>query len=181
MVKVTNASPSFAQQVEALEADWENNPRWHGTRRDYSATEVVRLRGSVTPECTVARAGAAKLWQHLHSMDYVHALGAMTGGQAIQFAKAGLPALYLSGWQVAGDANLAGQVYPDQSLYPADSVPSLVARLNNALRRADQIDWSETDGNPSRDYMLPIVADAEAGFGGPLNAFELMKAMIESG
>ena len=181
MTDSTNPSPSFAQQVEELEADWENNPRWHGTRRDHSAAEVVRLRGSVRPECTLARAGAAKLWQRLHSMDYVHALGAMTGGQAIQFAKAGLPALYLSGWQVAGDANLAGQVYPDQSLYPADSVPSVVARLNNALRRADQIEWSETEGNPSRDYMLPIVADAEAGFGGPLNAFELMKAMIESG
>ena len=181
MVSSTKASPSFARQVEELEADWENNSRWHGTRRDYSAAEVVRLRGSVRPECTLARAGAAKLWQRLHTMDYVHALGAMTGGQAIQFAKAGLPALYLSGWQVAGDANLAGQVYPDQSLYPADSVPSLVARLNNALMRADQIEWSETEGNPSRDYMLPIVADAEAGFGGPLNAFELMKAMIESG
>ena len=181
MVSSTNPSPSFARQVEELEADWENNSRWHGTRRDYSAAEVVRLRGSVRPECTLARAGAAKLWQRLHTMDYVHALGAMTGGQAIQFAKAGLPALYLSGWQVAGDANLAGQVYPDQSLYPADSVPSVVARLNNALRRADQIEWSETEGNPSRDYMLPIVADAEAGFGGPLNAFELMKAMIESG
>ena len=181
MVSSTKASPSFAQQVEELEADWENNSRWHGTRRDYSAADVVRLRGSVRPDCTLARAGAAKLWQRLHTMDYVHALGAMTGGQAIQFAKAGLPALYLSGWQVAGDANLAGQVYPDQSLYPADSVPSLVARLNNALRRADQIEWSETEGNPSRDYMLPIVADAEAGFGGPLNAFELMKAMIESG
>ena len=181
MVSSTKASVSFAQQVEELEAEWENNSRWHGTRRDYSAAEVVRLRGSVRPECTLARAGAAKLWQRLHTMDYVHALGAMTGGQAIQFAKAGLPALYLSGWQVAGDANLAGQVYPDQSLYPADSVPSVVARLNNALRRADQIEWSETDGNPSRDYMLPIVADAEAGFGGPLNAYELMKAMIESG
>ena len=181
MVSSTNPSPGFAQQVEELEADWENNSRWHGTRRDYTAAEVVRLRGSVRPECTLARAGAAKLWQSLHDMDYVHALGAMTGGQAIQFAKAGLPALYLSGWQVAGDANLAGQVYPDQSLYPADSVPSVVARLNNALRRADQIEWSETEGNPSRDYMLPIVADAEAGFGGPLNAFELMKAMIESG
>ena len=181
MVSATSQSPSFAQQVEELEADWENNSRWHGTRRDYSAAEVVRLRGSVRPECTLARAGAAKLWRCLHDMDYVHALGAMTGGQAIQFAKAGLPALYLSGWQVAGDANLAGQVYPDQSLYPADSVPSLVARLNNALRRADQIEWSETEGNPGRDYMLPIVADAEAGFGGPLNAFELMKAMIESG
>ena len=181
MVNATNASTSFAHQVEALEADWANNPRWHGVQRDYTAAEVVRLRGSVVPECTLARTGAAKLWQRLHDMDYVHALGAMTGGQAIQFAKAGLPALYLSGWQVAGDANLAGQVYPDQSLYPADSVPSVVARLNNALRRADQIEWSETDGNPSRDYMLPIVADAEAGFGGPLNAFELMKAMIESG
>ena len=181
MVSSTKASPSFAKQVEQLEADWENNPRWRGTRRDYSAAEVVRLRGSARPECTLARDGAAKLWRRMHDMDYVHALGAMTGGQAIQFAKAGLPALYLSGWQVAGDANLAGQVYPDQSLYPADSVPSLVARLNNALRRADQIEWSETEGNPSRDYLLPIVADAEAGFGGPLNAFELMKAMIESG
>ena len=180
-MNATNASPSFAQQVEALEADWANNPRWQDTQRDYSAAEVVRLRGSVTPEYSLARAASAKLWQRLHDMDYVHALGAMTGGQAIQFAKAGLPALYLSGWQVAGDANLAGQVYPDQSLYPADSVPSLVARLNNALRRADQIEWSETEGNPGRDYMLPIVADAEAGFGGPLNAFELMKAMIEAG
>ena len=181
MVSSTNPSPRFARQVEELEADWEDNPRWHGTRRDYTAADVVRLRGSVQPECTLARAGAAKLWRLLHDMDYVHALGAMTGGQAIQFAKAGLPALYLSGWQVAGDANLAGQVYPDQSLYPADSVPSVVARLNNALRRADQIEWSETEGHPTRDYMLPIVADAEAGFGGPLNAFELMKAMIESG
>ena len=181
MVSSTNPSPGFSQQVEELEADWASNSRWRDTRRDYSAADVVRLRGSVRPECTLARAGAAKLWQRLHAMDYVHALGAMTGGQAIQFAKAGLPALYLSGWQVAGDANLAGQVYPDQSLYPADSVPSLVARLNNALSRADQIEWSETEGNPGRDYMLPIVADAEAGFGGPLNAFELMKAMIESG
>ena len=181
MSYATGPSRSFARQVEDLEADWAQNPRWRGVRRDYSAADVVRLRGSMTPECTLARAGAAKLWRQLHDMEYVHALGAMTGGQAIQFAKAGLPALYLSGWQVAGDANLAGQVYPDQSLYPADSVPSVVARLNNALRRADQIEWSETDGSPSRDYMLPIVADAEAGFGGPLNAFELMKAMIEAG
>ena len=181
MASTTNAGPSFAEQVEALEADWASNPRWRGVRRDYSPADVVRLRGSVTPACTLARAGAAKLWQRLHDMDYVRALGAMTGGQAIQFAKAGLPALYLSGWQVAGDANLAGQVYPDQSLYPVDSVPSVVTRLNNALRRADQIEWSETAGHPSRDYMLPIVADAEAGFGGPLNAFELMKAMIEAG
>ena len=181
MASTTHAGPSFGEQVEALEADWARNPRWRGVRRDYSPADVVRLRGSVTPECTLARAGAAKLWQRLHDMDYVHALGAMTGGQAIQFAKAGLPALYLSGWQVAGDANLAGHVYPDQSLYPVNSVPSVVARLNNALRRADQIEWSETAGHPSRDYMLPIVADAEAGFGGPLNAFELMKAMIEAG
>ena len=172
---------SFAEQVDALEQDWAESPRWKGVRRDYSAADVVRLRGSVSPECTLARQGADKLWRLLHDMDYVHALGAMTGGQAINYAKAGLPALYLSGWQVAGDANLAGQVYPDQSLYPANSVPSVVARLNNALRRADQIEWSETDGEPSRDYLLPIVADAEAGFGGPLNAFELMKAMIEAG
>ena len=181
MASIPNGGPSFAAQVEALEEDWATNPRWRGVRRDYSAADVVSLRGSVTPECTLARAGASKLWQRLHDMDYVHALGAMTGGQAVQFAKAGLPALYLSGWQVAGDANLAGQVYPDQSLYPVNSVPSVVARLNNALRRADQIEWSETAGHPSRDYMLPIVADAEAGFGGPLNAYELMKAMIESG
>ena len=173
--------PTFAQQVEHLEADWAENPRWAGVQRDYSASDVVRLRGSMVPECSLARAGAAKLWRALQDMDYVHALGAMTGGQAIQFAKAGLPALYLSGWQVAGDANLAGQVYPDQSLYPANSVPAAVARLNNALRRADQIEWSETDGRTSSDYLLPIVADAEAGFGGPLNAYELMKAMIEAG
>ena len=178
---MTMTARSFAEQVEALAADWADNPRWAGLRRDYSAADVVRLRGSITPDCTLARAGAAKLWKMLHERDYVHALGAMTGGQAIQFAKAGLPALYLSGWQVAGDANLAGQVYPDQSLYPVDSVPSVVARLNNALRRADQIEWSETDGTASRDYLLPILADAEAGFGGPLNAFELMKAMIEAG
>ena len=172
---------SFAQQVAELDSDWTTNPRWQGIRRDYNASDVVRLRGSVNPECSLARAGASKLWQLLRESEYVHALGALTGGQAIQYAKAGIPALYLSGWQVAGDANLAGQVYPDQSLYPVDSVPSVVARLNNALRRADQIEWSETDGQPSRDYMLPIVADAEAGFGGPLNAFELMKAMIEAG
>ena len=181
MASIPNAGPGFSAQVEAIEEDWATNPRWKGVQRDYSAADVVRLRGSVMPECTLARSGASKLWQRLHDMDYVHALGAMTGGQAIQFAKADLPALYLSGWQVAGDANLAGQVYPDQSLYPVNSVPSVVSRLNNALRRADQIEWSETEGHPSRDYMLPIVADAEAGFGGPLNAYELMKAMIESG
>ncbi|MDH3706612.1 MAG: isocitrate lyase [Acidimicrobiia bacterium] len=172
---------SFQEQVDALAEDWTDNARWDGITRDYSAEDVVRLRGSMVPDCTLARAGAAKLWERLQSMDYVHALGAMTGGQAIQYAKAGLPAIYLSGWQVAGDANLAGQVYPDQSLYPANSVPSVVERINNALRRADQIEWAETNGQPSRDYLLPIVADAEAGFGGPLNAFELMKSMIEAG
>ncbi len=175
------ATSSFARQVESLEADWETNPRWNGVRRDYSAADVVSLRGSVNPECTLARDGARKLWRMLNDAEYTHALGAMTGAQAVQYAKAGLPALYVSGWQVAGDANLAGQVYPDQSLYPSDSVPALVERLNNALRRADQIAWSETRGKPDRDYMLPIVADAEAGFGGPLNAFELMKGMIEAG
>ncbi len=172
---------NFDEQVSALEHDWASNDRWNGLTRDYSAADVVRLRGSVTPELTLARQGSAKLWHQLHSKDYVHALGAMTGGQAIQYAKAGLPAIYLSGWQVAGDANLSGHVYPDQSLYPSNSVPSVVARINNALRRADQIEWSETSGSPNVDYLLPIVADAEAGFGGPLNAFELMKSMIEAG
>ena len=172
---------SFQQQVEELEHDWATNPRWQGVVRDYTAADVVRLRGSLVPDCTLAQAGAAKLWDRLATMDYVHALGAMTGGQAIQYVKGGLPALYLSGWQVAGDANLSGQVYPDQSLYPANSVPSVVTRLNNALRRADQIEWAESDGAPARDWMVPIVADAEAGFGGALNAYELMKAMIEAG
>ncbi|MGI9600976.1 MAG: isocitrate lyase [Acidimicrobiales bacterium] len=172
---------NFQDQVDALDAEWASNPRWTGVERTHTAEDVIRLRGSVMPENTLARQGANKLWDRLHSMDYVHALGAMTGGQAVQYAKAGLPAIYLSGWQVAGDANLAGQVYPDQSLYPANSVPAVVERINNALRRADQIEWSETNGNPSRDYLLPIVADAEAGFGGPLNAFELMKSMIEAG
>ena len=174
-------NPSFDEQVSALEHDWATNDRWRGLTRHYSAADVVRLRGSVTPELTLARQGSAKLWRQLHTKDYVHALGAMTGGQAIQYAKAGLPAIYLSGWQVASDANLASQVYPDQSLYPSNSVPSVVARINNALRRADQIEWSETSGSPKVDYLLPIVADAEAGFGGPLNAFELMKSMIEAG
>ena len=125
---------TFDEQVAALEKDWAENPRWKGVTRDYTAADVVRLRGSVTPEYTLARQGAEKLWKQVNDMDYVHALGTMTGGQAIQYAKAGLPAIYLSGWQVAGDANLAGQVYPDQSLYPANSVPSVVARINNALR-----------------------------------------------
>ncbi|WP_300539903.1 isocitrate lyase, partial [uncultured Nocardioides sp.] len=150
-------------------------------RRDYSASDVVRLRGSFLPECSIARHGAEVLWHKMHETDYVHALGAMTGGQAIQYVKGGLPALYLSGWQVAGDANLAGQVYPDQSLYPVNSVPSVVERLNNALRRADQIEWSENNGVMLRDWMVPIVADAEAGFGGALNVYELMKRMLRAG
>ena len=172
---------SFEQQVTELEQSWANDPRWAGVRRDYSAADVVRLRGSITPECTIARDGAERLWDLLGKRDYVHALGAMTGGQAVQMVKGGLEAIYLSGWQVAGDANLAGQVYPDQSLYPANSVPAVVTRINNALRRADQIEWAETGGQPKREWMIPIVADAEAGFGGPLNAFELMKGMIEAG
>ncbi len=172
---------SFQQQVDELEFDWATNRRWAGVQRDYTAADVVRLRGSLLPECTLARNGADTLWSRLQDMDYVHALGAMTGGQAVQYVKAGLPALYLSGWQVAGDANVAGQVYPDQSLYPVNSVPDVVKRLNNALRRADQIEWSEGNGERVRDWFAPIVADAEAGFGGALNAFELMKAMIEAG
>jgi isocitrate lyase len=172
---------TFQQQVDELKQQWAADPRWNGIARDYSADDVVRLRGSFLPECTVATRGAERLWHLLHREDYVHALGAMTGGQAVQMVKAGLPAIYLSGWQVAGDANLSEQVYPDQSLYPANSVPSVVRRINNALRRADQIEWSESGGAPEREWMVPIVADAEAGFGGPLNAYELMKSMIEAG
>ena len=172
---------TFESHVAELEQRWANDARWSGIRRGYSAAEVLRLRGSFTPECTIARRGAERLWQQLHEDDYVHALGAMTGGQAVQMVKAGLPAIYLSGWQVAGDANLSEQVYPDQSLYPANSVPAVVRRINNALRRADQIEWSENGGRATRNWMVPIVADAEAGFGGPLNAFELMKSMIEAG
>src|SRR5262249_5390329 len=147
----------------------------------YGAADVVRLRGSFAPEPSIARRGAQRLWDLTHTEDYVHALGALTGGQAVQMVKAGLQAIYLSGWQVAGDANLAEQGYPDQSLYPMNSVPAVVRRINNALRRADQIEWAENDGAATRDWMVPIVADAEAGFGGPLNAFELMKSMIEAG
>ena len=153
--------------------------RWRGIERPYSAEDVARLRGSVLVEHTLARMGAERLWRLLDSEDYVGALGALTGGQAVQMAKAGLKAIYLSGWQVAADANLAGQTYPDQSLYPSNSAPALVRRLNNALLRADRIDHAE--GNGSVDYLLPIVADAEAGFGGPLNAFEVMTQMIEAG
>lgn len=170
---------SFDQQVADLEKDWAENPRWAGVQRDYSAADVVKLRGSILPDNTLARHGAELLWETLNTEDYTHAMGAMTGGQAVQMVKGGLKAIYLSGWQVAGDANLAEQVYPDQSLYPANSVPTVVRRINNALRRADQIEWSE--GKRDRNWIVPIVADAEAGFGGPLNAYELMKSMIEAG
>ncbi|WP_327085060.1 isocitrate lyase [Nonomuraea sp. NBC_01738] len=165
--------------AEELRQDWQDNPRWQGVERTYSAEDVIRLRGSVQEEHTLARLGAEKLWNLLHTEDYVHALGALTGNQAVQQVKAGLRAIYLSGWQVAADANLGAQTYPDQSLYPANSVPAVVRRINNALLRADQITWSE--GDTGRDWMAPIVADAEAGFGGVLNAFELMKGMIAAG
>jgi isocitrate lyase len=167
------------EQVQQLEAQWAQDERWAGIERTYTAEEVVRLRGSVVPECTLARVGAERLWRLLTSGGYVNALGAMTGGQAVQMVRAGLQAIYLSGWQVAADANLAGATYPDQSLYPANSVPALVRRLNGALRRADQIDWSE--GRNGTDWYAPIVADAEAGFGGALNAYELMLGMVEAG
>jgi isocitrate lyase len=153
--------------------------RWDGIERPYTEEDVQRLRGSVHIEHTLARLGAERLWRLLHEEDYVAALGALTGGQAVQMVKAGLKAIYLSGWQVAADANLAGHTFPDQSLYPANSAPALVRRLNNALLRADQIEWAE--GNGGRSWLAPIVADAEAGFGGPLNSFELMKGMIEAG
>ncbi|MBS7457466.1 isocitrate lyase [Coralloluteibacterium stylophorae] len=162
-----------------LQQSWSSDPRWSGIQRDYSADDVVRLRGTVHVEHSLARLGAEKLWSHLHTEDFVNALGALTGNQAMQQVKAGLKAIYLSGWQVAADANLAGQMYPDQSLYPADSVPAVVRRINNTLLRADQLQHAE--GRDDIDFLQPIVADAEAGFGGVLNAFELMKAMIEAG
>ncbi len=168
-----------AKQAIDLAADWGEASRWSGIAREYTAEDVIRLQGSVGIEQTLARRGAEKLWRQLHEEDYVAALGALTGGQAVQMVRAGLKAIYLSGWQVAADGNLATQVYPDQSLYPANSVPAMVRRLNNALLRADQIDWAE--GRSETDWLVPIVADAEAGFGGPLNAFELMKGMIEAG
>ncbi|PKH98178.1 isocitrate lyase [Shewanella sp. 11B5] len=175
------------QQVDAIKKDWAENPRWKSVKRPFTAEEVVALRGSVVPENTIAKMGAAKLWELVNGgakKGYVNSLGALTGGQAVQQAKAGIEAIYLSGWQVAADANLAGTMYPDQSLYPANSVPAVVSRINNSFRRADQIQWGK-EVNPGddnyTDYFLPIVADAEAGFGGVLNAFELMKSMIDAG
>ncbi len=175
---------TISQQAANLRESWETDQRWAGIRRDYSAQDVIRLRGSVVEEHTLARRGAKRLWDLLHTEDAVRALGAITGNQAVQMVKAGLQAIYLSGWQVAADGNLAGQTYPDQSLYPANSVPQMVRRINNALLRADQIAWSERSADscaPKQQWLAPIVADAEAGFGGALNAFELMKAMIEAG
>ncbi len=163
----------------ALRTEWAENPRWTGVERTFTADDVVRLRGTVTEEHTLARRGADRFWNQLQNKTFTRALGALTGNQAVQMVRGGLDAIYLSGWQVAADANLSGQTYPDQSLYPANSVPAVVRRINNALLRADQIDHST--GKTGTDYLVPIIADAEAGFGGPLNAFELMKSMIASG
>src|SRR5215210_6490619 len=166
-------------ETKALERDWESNKRWDGIRRDYSSEDVLRLRGSIEIKYTLAEMGAERLWNLLHDEPYVSALGALTGNQAIQQVRAGLKAIYLSGWQVAADANLSGHMYPDQSLYPSNSVPQVVKRINQSLQRADQIDHVE--GRSGTHWFAPIIADAEAGFGGPLNAFELMKSMIEAG
>lgn len=175
---------SRESRIDALELDWASNHRWANTTRDYTASDVVNLQGSIQEECTLARRGAERFWNQLTTQhtngEYTHALGALTGNQAVQQVKAGLKAIYLSGWQVAADANISGQTYPDQSLYPANSVPQVVRRINNALLRADQIEHSEGISTVE-DWAVPIVADAEAGFGGPLNAYELMKSMITAG
>jgi isocitrate lyase len=179
----TTSTPSrpATQSADAalLAAEWADDPRWDGIKRTYTAQDVVKLRGTVVEEQTLARRGAERLWKALQTKKFVRSLGAITGNQAVQMVRGGLEAIYLSGWQVAADGNLAGQTYPDQSLYPANSVPAVVRRINNALLRADQIDHST--GKTGTDYVVPIVADAEAGFGGPLNAFELMKSMIAAG
>ncbi|MDB5271477.1 MAG: isocitrate lyase, partial [Hymenobacter sp.] len=167
------------QRAAEIALDWAHNPRWIGIQRPYSPADVVKLQGSVHIEYSLARQGAERLWELLHTREYVAGLGALTGNQAVQEVQAGLLAIYLSGWQVAADANGAGHMYPDQSLYPVDSVPAVVRRINNALLRADQI--QHLDGRSNVHYLAPIVADAEAGFGGNLNAFELMKMMIEAG
>ncbi|OLO40704.1 isocitrate lyase [Alkalihalophilus pseudofirmus] len=173
------AKVNIQEEAKKLQQQWDTDPRWMGIERPYSAEEVVKLRGSVQIDHTLARLGSEKLWKLVNEEPYVNALGALTGGQAVQQVKAGLKAIYLSGWQVAADANLAGHMYPDQSLYPANSVPQVVKRINNSLQRADQIQHMEGEGDV--DYFAPIVADAEAGFGGQLNVFELMKGMIEAG
>src|SRR4249920_1742644 len=171
--------PTREQQTAALEREWAQNPRWKGIQRSYSAADVVRLRGSIPIEHTLAKRGAEKLWTLVNTEPFVNTLGALSGNQAMQQVKAGLKAIYLSGWQVAGDANSNGEMYPDQSLYAVDSVPKVVKKINATFQRADQIQWSE--GKNDIDFFAPIVADAEAGFGGVLNAFELMKSMIEAG
>jgi isocitrate lyase len=187
MKEGTDMALTREQQIQAIEKDWAENPRWKGIKRGYSAEDVVNLRGSLQPVHTLAQRGADKLWELIHGgakKGYVNCLGALTGGQAVQQAKAGIEAIYLSGWQVAADNNLSSTMYPDQSLYPANSVPSVVERINNSFARADQIQWANKVGPEDKgfiDYFLPIVADAEAGFGGVLNAFELMKGMIEAG
>ncbi|MBI3724182.1 isocitrate lyase, partial [bacterium] len=183
-IEQQNGGPSRADELvrscaRLLEKEWATSPRWEGIRRDYTAADVVRLRGTIAVEHTLARRGAERLWELLERRPFVAALGAATGNQAVQMVQAGLEAIYVSGWQTAADANLAGQTYPDQSLYPANSVPALVRRINNALIRSDQIHFSE--GKTGTHWLAPTIADAEAGFGGPLNAFELMKAMIEAG
>ena len=181
---MTNTRPGDQAQTAAqLENEWKTDARWNGIERDYSAEDVIALRGSVREERTLAKRGAENLWRLIHSEEWVPALGALTGNQAVQQVRAGLKAIYLSGWQVAADANLSGQTYPDQSLYPANSVPAVVRRINNALLRADQIEHAESPSRASGrvDWLAPIVADAEAGFGGPLNAYELMSSMIEAG
>jgi isocitrate lyase len=176
----SNTRPGDQTQTAAeLETEWKTSARWNGIQRDYTAEDVIALRGSVVEEHTLAKRGAENLWNLIHSEEWVPALGALTGNQAVQQVRAGLKAIYLSGWQVAADANLSGQTYPDQSLYPANSVPSVVRRINNALLRADQVE--ATDGGVKIDWLAPIVADAEAGFGGPLNAYELMGSMIAAG
>lgn len=175
---MTNES-QIAARAQKIQEDWDTNPRWADVVRDHSAEDVVRLQGSFVESHTIAEQMANKLWDLLTTEDYVHALGAISGGQAVQMVKAGLKAIYLSGWQVAADANLSGAVYPDQSLYPANSAPALVKRINNALKRADEIEWSE--GERSTEWMVPIIADAESGFGGALNVFELTKSFIEAG
>jgi isocitrate lyase len=171
----------YALAQDCLSYEWKNNPRWNGIERPYTAEDVLRLRGSIHIEHTLARLGAERLWELLQTDPYVNSLGAATGNQAVQQVQAGLKAIYVSGWQVAADANNAGQMYPDQSLYPADSVPNLCRRINNALQRADQVHYAEGKVAPSQTWFAPLVADAEAGFGGTLNAFELMKGMIEAG
>src|SRR5437879_771602 len=181
MLSETERIAQYALAQDCLNYDWATNPRWKGVERPYTAEDVLRLRGSIHIEHTLARMGAERLWELVKTEPYVNVLGAMTGNQAVQQVQAGLKAIYVSGWQVAADANNAGQMYPDQSLYPADSVPNLCLRIKQARQRADQVHPAEGKVSPAQTWFAPLVADAEAGFGGTLNAFELMKGMIEAG